>query len=56
MQPKGREPRLQIIQPLMAEFTRFIDMTPLWLLIVFGIIYAAIFITFAVLMVRLWRR
>ena len=40
----------------MEEFSRFIGVTPLWLLIVFGIVYAAILITFAVLMVRLWRR
>jgi len=45
-----------IIQPLMEEFSRFIDGTPLWFLLVFGIVYAAIFIAFVVLMVRLWRR
>ena len=40
----------------MEEFSRFIDVTPPWLLLVFGIVYAAIFITFVVLMVQLWRR
>lgn len=45
-----------IIQSLMEEFSRFIDGTPLWLILVFGIVYAAIFIAFVVLMVRLWRR
>ncbi len=40
----------------MEEFSRFINVTPLWLLIVIGMAYAAIFTTFAVLMVRLWRR
>ena len=40
----------------MEEFSRFINVTPLWLLIVIGMAYAAIFITFTVLMVRLWRR
>ena len=39
----------------MEEFSRFIDGTPLWLLLVFGIVYAAIFIAFVVLMVRLWQ-
>lgn len=40
----------------MEEFLRFITGTPLWLLIVFGVAYAAILIAFAVLMVRLWRQ
>ena len=39
----------------MEEFSRFINVTPLWLLVVFGIVYAAILTTFAVLMVRLFR-
>ena len=40
----------------MDDFTRFIDETPLWLLIIFFAVFAAMCIAFIVLLVRVFRR
>ena len=36
------------------DFQTFVSETPLWLLIIFGTVYAAMWIFFFILMYRLW--
>ena len=43
-------------KPLMEEFTRFTAETPLWLLIVFFTVFAAMCVTFVVLLVQALRK